>query len=101
MWVAPCHRRPAAEAAGVAAAQDAAELVVGEREPVGCGQVTAHTGNGVRDCAQARRQRCSAPAATVTAAATANDRIEADIQLAGVKPMAWPNDVHADAHQDT
>jgi hypothetical protein len=37
----------------------------------------------------------------VTAAATANDRIEADIQLAGLNPMSWPNEVHADAHQDT
>ena len=35
------------------------------------------------------------------AAATANDKIEADIQLAGVKPMSCPKDVHADAHQDT
>ena len=34
-------------------------------------------------------------------AATAKDRIEADIQLAGVKPMSCPNEVHADAHQDT
>jgi hypothetical protein len=39
--------------------------------------------------------------ATVTAAATAKDRIEADIQLAGVKPMSCPNDVQAEAHQDT
>jgi hypothetical protein len=57
--------------------------------------------DGVRALAHGLRRRRSGPAATVTAAATANDRIEADIQLAGVKPMSWPNDVHADAHQDT
>ena len=28
---------------------------------------------------------------------TANDKIEADIQLAGLNPMSWPNEVHADA----
>jgi hypothetical protein len=37
----------------------------------------------------------------VTAAAAAKDRIEADIQSAGVKPMARPAAVHAEAHQDT
>ena len=33
--------------------------------------------------------------------ATQKDRIEADIQVAGVKPMSCPADVHAETHQDT
>src|SRR5271155_2444408 len=45
--------------------------------------------------------RGGAPAGRVIAAATAKDRIEADIQLAGVKPRSWPNEVQAAAHQDT
>ena len=98
---APGDHGLAAEPAWVASAQDAEQLVVGEREPVGFGQLTAHAVNGVRALGQALRQRCSRPPATVIAAATVNDRIEADIQLAGAKPMSWPNDVQADAHQDT
>ncbi len=98
---APDDHGLAAEPARVTPAQDAEQLVVGERQPVGFGQLTAHAVNGVRALGQALRQRCSRPPATVIAAATANDRIEADIQLAGVKPMSWPNDVQADAHQDT
>ena len=88
---APGHHGPAAEPARVAAAQDGEQLVVGEREPVGFGQVTTHAMNGVRALAHGLRRRLSGPAATVTAAATPNDRIEADIQLAGVKPMSWPS----------
>jgi hypothetical protein len=37
----------------------------------------------------------------VITAATPKDRIDADIQLAGAKPMVCPIDVHAEAHQDT
>jgi hypothetical protein len=37
----------------------------------------------------------------VVTAATANDRIDADIQLAGRKPANRATDVHADTHQDT
>jgi hypothetical protein len=37
----------------------------------------------------------------VTAAATAKDRIDADIQLAGVNPRKRATEVHAEAHQDT
>ena len=33
--------------------------------------------------------------------AAQNDRIDADIQLAGVNQMDRPNDDHADAYQDT
>jgi len=43
----------------------------------------------------------SGPVSSVITAATAKDRIEADIQVAGVKSMACPMDVHAEAHQDT
>ena len=98
---APDHHRVAAQAAGIGAAQHAAQLVVGDREPVGFGQLAAHAVNGVRGLAQRRGQRGTGPVATVTAAATAKDRIEADIQLAGMKPMSWPNDIQAEAHQDT
>src|ERR1700722_3182011 len=45
--------------------------------------------------------RASQPTSRVISAATANDRIDADIQLCGLKPMSRPNDVHAEAHQDT
>jgi hypothetical protein len=48
-----------------------------------------------------RIARVSQPASSVSTADTQNDRIDADIQLAGVKPMSFPKDVHADAHQDT
>jgi hypothetical protein len=41
------------------------------------------------------------PTSSVIPAATANDRIDADIQLAGVKPRNRATDVHAEAHQDT
>ena len=34
-------------------------------------------------------------------AATPKDRIEADIQVAGLKPIARPTDVHPEAHHDT
>ena len=50
---APGHHGPAAKPARVAAAQDAEQLVVGKREPVGFGQLTAHAVNGVRALAQA------------------------------------------------
>ncbi len=39
--------------------------------------------------------------AAVSTAATAKDRMDADIQLAGVKPMARPAEVQAEAHHDT
>ena len=48
-----------------------------------------------------RKSLASQPASRVIAAATQKDRIDADIQLAGVKPMSRPNDVYAEAHQDT
>src|SRR5271165_2701555 len=48
-----------------------------------------------------RASRVSPPNSSVNAAATQKDRIDADIQLAGVKPMACPADVHAETHQDT
>ena len=62
---APGDHGLAAEPARVASAQDAEQLVVGEREPVGFGQLTAHAVNGVRALGQALRQRCSRPPATV------------------------------------
>jgi hypothetical protein len=37
----------------------------------------------------------------VVAAATQKDRIDADIQLAAVKPMSCPKEVHAVAHHET
>jgi hypothetical protein len=37
----------------------------------------------------------------VITAATVKDRIEADIQVAGLKPIACPMDVHAETHHDT
>jgi hypothetical protein len=43
----------------------------------------------------------SAFVSNVITAATQKDRIDADIQLCGVKPMSCPNDVQAEAHQDT
>jgi len=43
----------------------------------------------------------SHPASRVITAATQKDRIDADIQLAGVKPMRCPKEVHAEAHHDT
>src|ERR1700759_4542225 len=48
-----------------------------------------------------RTARASPPATSGSTPDTQNDRIDADIQLAGVKPMSFPKDVHADAHQDT
>ena len=48
-----------------------------------------------------RLSLASHPASRIIAAATPNERIDADIQLAGVKPMSCPKDVHAEAHQDT
>jgi hypothetical protein len=48
-----------------------------------------------------RIRRVRAPVSRVITAATQKDRIDADIQLAGLKPMACPMDVHAEAHQDT
>ena len=45
--------------------------------------------------------RASQPTSRVISAATAKDRIEADIQLCGLKPMSRPNDVHAETHQET
>jgi len=98
---APGHHGLAAQASGVAAAQDAAQFVVGQRGPVGFGQVPAQAVNTVRARGQRLRQRSRKPISSVTAAATLKDRIEADIQLAGVKPMSCPIDVHAEAHQDT
>jgi hypothetical protein len=50
---------------------------------------------------RAAASRVRAPVSRVIAAATAKERIEADIQLAGVKPMACPIEVQAEAHQDT
>jgi hypothetical protein len=41
----------------------------------------------------------SAPVSSVITAATPKDRIDADIQLDGAKPMVCPIDVHAQAHQ--
>ena len=43
----------------------------------------------------------SQPTSRVIRAATANDRIEADIQLCAVKSISRPNDVHAETHQET
>ena len=63
---APGHHGPAAKAARVAAAQDAEQLVVGEREPVGFGQVTAHAVDSVRALAHGLRRRRSGPDATAT-----------------------------------
>ena len=90
-------------------AQDAAQLVVGQRGPVGLGQLTAQAVDGVRAGlaiahrfpGSRRSHRASPPTVRVTAAATVKDRIDADIQLAGVKPMSRPNEVHPAAHQDT
>jgi hypothetical protein len=36
----------------------------------------------------------------VTAAATRNDRIDADIQPAGVKPIARSTELQAETHQE-
>jgi len=119
---APGHHGLAAQAARVTGpAQDPAQLAVRQRGPVGFGQLTAHAVDGVRprdgtytrdprysgvafahrSPGSPRGQRASPPTSKVTAAATAKDRIEADIQLAGVKPMSCPNELHAEAHQDT
>jgi hypothetical protein len=49
-------------------------------------------------------RRSSLPATltnSVTIPAAQKDRMDADIQLAGVNPMVCPNEVHAEAHQDT
>ena len=54
---APGHHGQAAEPARVAAAQDGEQLVVGEREPVGFGQVTAHAVNDVRALTHSLRRR--------------------------------------------
>ena len=107
---APDHHRRAPQAARIARlAQDAAQLVIGQRGPVGLGQLTAHAVDGVRPGlaiahrfpGSRRSHRARPPTARVTAAATAKDRIDADIQLAGVKPMSRPNEVHPEAHHDT
>jgi hypothetical protein len=55
----------------------------------------------VRPAGHRVSQRTRPPTSSVITAATPKDRIEADIQLAGVKPMRRPNDVHADTHHDT
>ena len=48
---------------------------------------------------------CSSLAVPLTSSviipAAQKDRIDADIQLAGVNPMSCPNEDHAEAHQDT
>jgi hypothetical protein len=83
------------------AAEDLAHLVVGQRRPVGFGQLPAHAVDEVLRAGHRASLRVTPPASSVITAATAKDRIEADIQLAGVKPMNRPAEVQADAHQDT
>jgi len=65
---------------------------------------TAHSPGpaGFRPAATAPRagvRRVSAPVSSLITAATPKHRIDADIQLAGAKPMVCPIDVHAEAHQ--
>lgn len=43
----------------------------------------------------------SQPASRVATAATRKDRIEADIQLAGWKPISWDMWLQAVTHQET
>ncbi len=48
-----------------------------------------------------RRSRATPLTSSVNIPAVQKDRMEADIQPAGVKPMSRPNEDHAEAHQDT
>ena len=55
-----------------------------------------------RSCGTYRRSSRATPlTSSVNIPAAQKDRIDADIQLAGVNPMSRPNEDHADAHQDT
>jgi len=116
---APGHDR---RVRGSVAPEDGGDLVVGKRWPVRCGELMAHAMDGVRaldgvravarggavghgqTAGSARRlliSRAAPPASRVITAAATKDKMDADIQLSGVKPMSWPKDVHAEAHQDT
>ena len=98
------HRPRAAPGHHGGAAEDLAELLAGQRGPVRFGEFAAHAVDGMRRAGQRagrESQRAIPPTSSVITAATAKDRIDADIQLCGVNPMSRPNDVHAETHQDT
>jgi hypothetical protein len=56
---------------------------------------------GQRDGERPRRPAETAPASRVARAATTNDKMDADIQLAGVKWIWREIQAQADTHQDT
>ena len=53
-----------------------------------------------RDGPLPRATTDTAPASRVATAATLNDRIEADIQAAGVKPTCLADQSHAETHHE-
>jgi len=72
----------------IALAEHATNLVVGERRPVRCDEFLAHAVHGMTGHLRIT------PVARVAAAATANDRIDADIQGCAVKWMSRAIAVH-------
>ncbi len=96
------------------------KLVGRERRPVRLDELLAHSVHETTSCRRGpglahvrasvpstagracRRvmRRPMPPSASVSTALTAKEQIDADIQLSALKPIKWPNFVHAVTHQE-
>ena len=100
-------RRQASQVTRLVVTEDGPDLGRGERVPVRLGQLLAHAVNqaggpcvpGAGHAARRARARSGTPSSVITAA-TANEQTDADIQLAGVKPIRCRTQVHAETHQE-